>query len=80
MRILDFVSLLISVIIDPPLPIRQPIRDDDTNRRVVKEMIPESLSLFSLHRGCKSTAASTVGEKVSSKNCISTTQRILIHG
>ena len=57
--------------IDPPLPIRQPIREVDTNSLVVKEMIPESLSTFSLQRGCNRTAASIVGENVSSKNWIS---------
>jgi len=61
--------------IDPPLPIRQPIREVDTRRRVVKEIIPESLSTFSLHRGCNRTAASIVGEKVSSKNCVSTSYK-----
>lgn len=65
---LAFVSLLISVMIAPPLPIRQPILEVGTSKRVVKEMIPESLSTFSLHRGCKHTAASIVGENVSSKN------------
>lgn len=65
---LAFVSFLISVIIAPPLPIRQPIREIGTSRRVVNEMMLESLSTFSLHRGCRRTAASIVGENVSSKN------------
>jgi hypothetical protein len=72
---LAFVSLLISVMIVPPLPIRHPIRELETSNRLVKERIPESLSTFSLHRGCKRTAASIVGEKESSKNCINTIQK-----
>lgn len=68
MRILALVILLISVTIAPPLPIKQPIRDVGTRRRVVNEIIPESLSTFSLHLGCKRTAASTVAEYGSSKN------------
>jgi len=72
MRMLAFVSLLISVTIVPPLPIRQPILEVGTRRRVVKETIPESLSTFSLQRGSNRTAASIVGEKESSKNCIKT--------
>lgn len=64
---LALVILLISVIIVPPFPIRQPIREVGTSRRVVNEMSPESLSIFSLHLGCKRIAASMVGEKVSSK-------------
>ena len=67
-RILALVSLLNSVMIAPPLPIRQPIREVGTSRRVVNEIIPESLSTFSLHLGCKRNAASSVGEYESSKN------------
>lgn len=52
----------------PPLPMRQPIRDVGTSKRVVNEIIPESLSTLSLHLGCNLTAASIVGEYVSSKN------------
>lgn len=65
-RILAFVILLISVIIDPPFPIRQPIREVCTSKRVVKEIRPESLSTFSLHLGCKRMAASIAGDIVSS--------------
>ena len=35
MRIVALVVLRISVMIEPPLPIRHPIRDVDTNKRVV---------------------------------------------
>lgn len=62
------VDLLISEMIDPPLPIRQPIRDVGTSRRVVNENSPDSLSVFSLHLGCKRNAASKVGDMASSKN------------
>ena len=65
---LAFVSFLISVMIAPPLPMRQPIREVGTSRRVVNETMPESLSTFSLHRGCRRTAASIAGENESSKN------------
>jgi hypothetical protein len=64
------VVLRISVMIEPPLPIRHPIRDVDTNKRVVYDGSADSASLFSLHLGCKRTAASIVGETGSSKNCM----------
>lgn len=63
-----FVIFLISVIIDPPFPIRQPIREVGTSNLVVYEIRPESLSTFSLHLGCNRSAASIAGENVSSKN------------
>jgi hypothetical protein len=69
-------DLRISVMIEPPLPIRHPIRDVDTNKRVVYDGSPDSASIFSLHFGCKRTAASIVGETGSSKNCITTKIRI----
>jgi hypothetical protein len=63
-------DLRISVMIEPPLPIRHPIRDVDTNSRVVYDGSADSASLFSLHLGCKRIAASMVGETGSSKNCM----------
>lgn len=60
--------LLISDIMVPPLPIRQPIREVGTSKRVVYEGSPDSFSDFSLHLDCKRTAASIAGEIGSSKN------------
>lgn len=67
MRILAFVIFLISLIMDPPFPIRQPIRDAGTSNLVVTDIRPESRSTSSRHLGCKRSAASIVGEYVSSK-------------
>ena len=66
-RILALVTFLISDIMDPPFPIRHPIREVGTSNRVVNETRPESLSTFSLHLGCNRKAASIAGEKESSK-------------
>lgn len=63
------VILLISDIIEPPFPIRHPILDVGTRIRVVYEASPDSRSVFSLHLGCKRTAASIVGDMGSSKYC-----------
>lgn len=63
-RMLARVLLLISVTMLPPLPIRHPIRELETNMRVVSTS-PFPDSALSLHFGWSRTAASIDGERSS---------------
>lgn len=59
---LALVAFLISEMIAPPLPIRHPILELGTNKRVVITESPDSFSTFVLHLGCKRIAASMVAD------------------